>query len=149
MGATTKFTFGSKLSGGSCRERHRHKPWFDADCRTTKRELKLWLKANPNSHTVKHQENKLKNLLKRKKILWEIVKVQHMCALAKVDAFLCWKKHRPKAHVMEKISATTLLEGFHGLVGKSPPPIRLRTDHLAQVTILPSSHTLNKDITLA
>ncbi len=49
---------------------------------------------------------------------------------------------------MEKISATTLLEGFCGLVGQSPPPIWLRTDHLAQVTVLPPSHTLNIDITL-
>jgi hypothetical protein len=48
-----------------------------------------------------------------------------MCALAKVDAFSFWKKYWPRAHVMEKISATTLLEGFYGLVGQSSPPIRL------------------------
>jgi hypothetical protein len=34
-----------------------------------KHELKLWLKANPDSHIAKQQENKLKNLLKRKKKL--------------------------------------------------------------------------------
>jgi hypothetical protein len=68
VGATTKSTFGNKPSGGSCKERHYHKPWFDVDCRTTKCELRLWLKANPNSHIVKHQENKLKILLKRKRI---------------------------------------------------------------------------------
>jgi hypothetical protein len=49
---------------------------------------------------------------------------------------------------MEKISATTLLEGFRGLVGQSLPPIRLQTDHLVQVTIPPPSHTLNTYITL-
>ncbi len=54
-----------------------------------------------------------------------------MCALAKVDALLFWKKYRPRAPVMDKISATTLLEGFRALVGQSPPPIRLPIDHLA------------------
>jgi len=50
---------------------------------------------------------------------------------------------------MDKISVATLLEGFRALVGQSPPPIQLRTDHSAQVTESPPSHTLNVDITLA
>jgi len=40
-----------------------------------------------------------------------------MCAFAKVDALLFWKKYWPKALVMDKISATMLLEGFYGLIG--------------------------------
>jgi hypothetical protein len=86
VGATTKFTFGSKFSGGRCKMRHCHKPWFDVDCRIAKCELKLWLKANHDSHAAKHQQNNLKKLLKRKIICWEIVRAQHMCTLAKVDA---------------------------------------------------------------
>jgi hypothetical protein len=39
-----------------------------------------------------------------------------MCALAKVDVFSFWKKYRPRAPVMDKISADALLEGFRGLV---------------------------------
>jgi hypothetical protein len=66
VGVTTKFTFGNKPSRGNYRERHYHKPWFDADYRTTKRELKLSLKTNFDSHAVKHQESKLKILLKKK-----------------------------------------------------------------------------------
>jgi hypothetical protein len=69
VGATTKSTFGTKPSRGNCRKKHCHKPWFDVDCRTSKCELKLWLKANPDSHAIKHHESKLKNLLKRKRIL--------------------------------------------------------------------------------
>ncbi len=117
MGVATKLTFGNKSSGGSYRKRHRHKPWFDADCRTMKCELRLWLKANFDSHAIKHQESKLKNLLKKKRIFWESTRVQHMCALAKVDALLFWKKYRPRELVVDKISVATLLEGFHGLVG--------------------------------
>jgi hypothetical protein len=49
---------------------------------------------------------------------------------------------------MDKISVTTLLEGFCALVGQSPPPLQLRDDHSAQVTESPPSHTLNVDITL-
>ncbi len=59
VGATTEFTFDNKLSGGCCKMEHCHKPWFDADCCITKRELRLWLKANHDSHATKHQENKL------------------------------------------------------------------------------------------
>jgi hypothetical protein len=40
-----------------------------------------------------------------------------MCAFAKVDALSFWKKYRPRALVVDKISAATLLEGFRGLVG--------------------------------
>ncbi len=50
---------------------------------------------------------------------------------------------------MDKISAAALLEGFRGLVGQPPPLIQLQTNHLAQVTKRPPSHTLNVDITLA
>ncbi len=117
MGATTESTFGSKLSGGSYRKGHCHKPWFDADCRITKCELRLYLKANPNSHAVKHQESKLRNLLKRKRVVWETTRVQHMCMFAKMDALLFWKKYWPRAPVVDKINATMSLEGFRGLVG--------------------------------
>jgi hypothetical protein len=117
MGVITKFTFGNKPSGRSCRKRHCHKPWFDIDCRTAKHELRLWLKANLDSHAAKHQESKLKNLLKRKRLFWETARAQHMCAFAKVDALLFWKKYQLRAPVMDKISATMLLEGFRVLVG--------------------------------
>jgi hypothetical protein len=69
VGVIAESTFGNKPSGGSCRKRHCHKPWFDVNYHIMKHELKLWLKANPDSHTAKQQENKLKNLLKRKKKL--------------------------------------------------------------------------------
>jgi len=42
-----------------------------------------------------------------------------------------------------------LLENFYELVGQSLPPIRLQTDHSAQVVEPPPNHTLNIDITLA
>ncbi len=128
--------------------RYCYKPWFDTDCLTTKRELRLQLKANHDSHLVKHQENKLKNLLKRKIICWEITRAQHLCTFAKVDALSFWKKYRPRAPVVVKISAVTLLEGFCLLISQSSPPIQLRTDHLAQVMKPPPSHILNTNITL-
>jgi hypothetical protein len=54
--------------------------------------LRLWMKANLNSHATKHQKSKLKILLKRKWLFWETTRAQHMCALAKVDVPLLWKK---------------------------------------------------------
>ncbi len=52
----------------------------------------------------------------------EIARAQHLCTLAKVDALLLQKKYRPKAPVVDKITAATLLEGFRGLVGQSSHP---------------------------
>jgi hypothetical protein len=123
VGAAAKSTFGSKLSRGRCKMRHCHKPWFDADCHIAKRELRLWLKANHDSHVAKHQQSNFKKLLKRKKKCWEIARARHMCTLAKVDAHSFWKKYRPRAPVVDKISAITLLEGFRELFGQFSPPI--------------------------
>jgi hypothetical protein len=67
-----------------------------------------------------------------------------MCALAKVDALSFWKKYQPKAPVVNKISVAMFSEGFHGLVGRFLPPIRLRTDHFAHVTKPPPSPGLIK-----
>ncbi len=50
---------------------------------------------------------------------------------------------------MDKISATTFLEGFSRLAGQSLPSIWLRTHHSTQVIEPPPNHTLNTDITLA
>jgi hypothetical protein len=70
-----------------------------------------------------------------------------MCTFAKVDALSFWKKYWPRAPVVNKISAVTLLEDFHKLVGQFPPPTQLRTDHSAPVTEPPTSHILNTYIT--
>jgi hypothetical protein len=72
-----------------------------------------------------------------------------MCAFAKVNVFSFRKKYRPRAPVVDKISVAMLLKGFSGLVGQSPPLVRLRINHLAQVREPPLSHTLNTYITLA
>jgi hypothetical protein len=71
-----------------------------------------------------------------------------MCTLTKVDVLSFWRKYKLRAPVVDKISVTMLLEGLRKLVGQSSPPIRLRTNHSAQVTKPPPSHTLNTNITL-
>jgi hypothetical protein len=60
MGVATKSTFGNKPLGGNYKEKHYHTPWFDINYGTLKHELRLWLKANLDSHNAKHQEIKLK-----------------------------------------------------------------------------------------
>jgi hypothetical protein len=52
MGAATESTFGNKLSGGHYRKKHCRKPWFD--CRIAKRELRFWLKVNPDPHACRN-----------------------------------------------------------------------------------------------
>jgi hypothetical protein len=46
-----------------------------------------------------------------------------MCALAKVDTLLFWKKYRPRGPDVDKISAVALLEDFRELVSYPLPPI--------------------------
>jgi hypothetical protein len=53
IGATAESTFGNKPSGRSCKKGHYHKPWFDVNCHIAKRELRLWLKINFDSHVAK------------------------------------------------------------------------------------------------
>jgi hypothetical protein len=55
-----------------------------------------------------------------------------MCAFAKVDVLSFWKKYRPKALLVNKISVVELRE----VVGQSPPFVQLQIDHSAQVTEL-------------
>jgi hypothetical protein len=43
VGATVEFIFGNKPLKRNRKKRHYHKPWFDADCRMEKRELRLSL----------------------------------------------------------------------------------------------------------
>jgi hypothetical protein len=62
--------------------------------------------------------------------------------------FILEKVPWPRAPVVDKINAGTLLEGFYGLVGQFTPPIQLQIDHSAQVTEPPPNHTQNIDITL-
>jgi hypothetical protein len=71
-----------------------------------------------------------------------------MCTFTKVDALLFWKRYWPRAPIVDKISAATLLEGFHELVSQSSPSIQLRIDHSTQMIKPPPNHTLNTDITL-
>ncbi len=149
MGAVAKFTFNNKPSGRRCRKRHCHKPWFDVDYRIAKSELRLWLKANPHSHAAKHQKNKLKKFIKKEKNFLGNYKSSTYVYACEGGCALVLEKIPAKGLVVDKISVAMLLEGFHGLVGQSSPPIRLRTDHSTQVTEPPPNHTLNTNITLA
>jgi hypothetical protein len=79
VGVATKFTFGNKPLGGSYRERHYHKPWFDVDYCTSKRELRLWLKSNPDLHAIKHRKVNFKNIKKEKKNLGNYKSSTYVC----------------------------------------------------------------------
>jgi hypothetical protein len=71
MGVTAKSTFGNKPSRGSCRKIHCHKPRFDVDCHTSKRELKLWMKANLDSDVATHLEKQTQKFITKEKIFLE------------------------------------------------------------------------------
>jgi hypothetical protein len=147
VGVVRKSTFCSKPLGGSSKDIHCHKPWFDIDYRIAKHELRLWLKANPDLHAVKHQESKLKNSLKRNFFLGNYKNSTYVCICQGGCTFVL-EKVPTKGTRCGQDQCNYALEGFRGLVSESSPPIRLQTDHSAQVTEPPPNHTLNKYITL-
>jgi len=112
-----------------------------------KRELRLWLKANPNSHAIKDQESKLKKLLKMIFFGGNYKSSTYVCA-CQGGCALILEKNRPRAPIVGKMNAAELLEGFRRLVGYFSPPVRLQIDHSTQLMGPPPSQTLNIDITL-
>jgi hypothetical protein len=112
MGVTIDFIFGNKPLGGSCRKRHYHKPWFDADCCIVKYELRLWLKTNPHLHVVKHQESKIKNLLKRNFFFLGNCKSSTYVCTCHGGCALVLEKVLAKGTVLDKISTAMLLESL-------------------------------------
>jgi hypothetical protein len=70
-----------------------------------------------------------------------------MCAFAKVDALLFWKKKSVKGNHRGQDQCSCAFRKLPW-VGQPLPPIWLRIDHSAQVTEPPPNHTLNANITL-
>jgi hypothetical protein len=76
-----------------------------------KHDLRLWLKANPDSHTANHQESKFKNLLKRKK---NSGKLQELNICVRLSRWMHFRSG--KSINVDKINVAMLLEGFCELV---------------------------------
>ncbi len=59
-----------------------HKPWFDTECRQTKSQFAKLSHAHPDKQVRLKQ---MKQLYKRKKRAYDVLKAKQLCGLAKVD----------------------------------------------------------------
>ncbi len=62
--------------------KHNHKPWFDVECRQTKSQFAKLSHAHPDRQVRLKQ---MKQLYKRKKRAYDVLKVKQLCGLAKAD----------------------------------------------------------------
>jgi hypothetical protein len=62
--------------------KHSHKPWFDTECRQTKSQFTKLSHAHPHRQVRLKQ---MKQLYKRKKRAYDVLKAKQLCGLAKAD----------------------------------------------------------------
>jgi hypothetical protein len=98
----------------------------------------------------------MKQLYKRKKRAYDVLKAKQLCGLAKADPAAFWKRYRKRAEGVNGITSEALRDGFQQLL---QPPAALATTRAvtgaaiqAQVVSFPphgiDCEQLNVDITL-
>ncbi len=132
--------------------KHSHKPWFDTECRQTKSQFAKLSHAHPDRQVRLKQ---MKQLYKRKKRAYDVLKAKQLCGLAKAEPASFWKRYRKHAEGVNGITSEALRDGFQQLL---QPPATLATTGVvtgagiqAQVVSFPPNgidcEQLNVDIT--
>jgi hypothetical protein len=93
--------------------KHSHKPWFDTKCRQTKSQFTKLSHAHPDRQVRLKQ---MKQLYKRKKRAYVVLKAKQLCGLAKADPVAFWKWYRKRAKGVNGISSEVLKDGFQQLL---------------------------------
>lgn len=89
--------------------KHSHKPWFDIVCRQTKSQFAKLSHAHPNRHIKLKQ---MKQLYKRKKRAYNVLKAKQLCGLTKADPAAFWKWYRKRIEDVNGITSEALRDGF-------------------------------------
>jgi len=98
----------------------------------------------------------MKQLYKRKKRAYDVLKAKQLCGLAKVDPATFWKRYCKRAEGVNGITSEAFRNGFQQLLQPPAAPARVRAVTgaaiQAQVVSFPpngiDSEQLNVDITL-
>jgi hypothetical protein len=98
----------------------------------------------------------MKQLYKRKKCAYDVLKAKQLCGLAKVDPVTFWKRYRKRAEGVNGITSEALKDGFQQLLQPLVAPAIARAVTgaaiQAQVVSFPPNgmdcEQLNVDITL-
>ncbi len=101
--------------------KHNHKPWFDIECRHTKSQFAKLSHAHPDRQVRLKQ---MKQLYKRKKCAYDVLKAKQLCGLAKADPASFWKRYRKHTEGVNGITNEALRDGFQQLL---QPPVALAT----------------------
>ncbi len=85
--------------------KHNHKPWFDTKCCQTKSQFAKLSHAHPDRQVRLKQ---MKQLYKRKKRAYDVLKAKQLCGLAKVDPAAFWKRYRKHGEGVNGITSKAL-----------------------------------------
>jgi len=133
--------------------KHSHKPWFDIECHQTKSQFAKLSHAHLDREVRLKQ---MKQLYKRKKRAYDVLKAKQLCGLVKADPATFWKRYRKHAEGVNGITSEAFRDGFQQLFQSSAALATARTVTgaaiQAQVVSFPPNgidcEHLNVDITL-
>ncbi len=145
--------FGNRQVALGKATKHNHKPWFDTECRQTKNQFAKLSHAHPNRQVRLKQ---MKQLYKRKKRAYDVLKAKQLCGLAKADPAAFWKRYRECVKSVNGITSEALRDGFQQLLQPPAAPATIGAVVgaviKAQVVSFPPNgidyEQLNVDITL-
>jgi len=100
--------FGNKQVALGKAIKHSHKPWFDIECCQTKSQFAKLSHAHPDRQVRLKQ---MKQLYKRKKCAYDVLKAKRLCVLAKVNPTTFWKWYRKHAKGVNGITNKALRDG--------------------------------------
>ncbi len=108
--------FGNRQVALGKATKHSHKPWFDTECRQTKSQFAKLSHAHLDRQVKPKQ---MKQLYKRKKRAYDVLKAKQLCGLAKVDPVAFWKRYRKRIEGVNGITSEALRDGFQQLLQPS------------------------------
>jgi hypothetical protein len=122
--------FGNRQVAFGKATKHSHKPWFDTECRQTKSQFVKLSHAHLDRQVRLKQ---MKQLYKRKKRAYDVLKAKQLCGLAKGDPAPFWKRYRKRVVGVNGITNEAFRDGFQQLL--QPPTAAATTGAVASVTI--------------
>jgi hypothetical protein len=108
--------FGNRQVAFGKATKHSHKPWFDTKCRQTKSQFVKFSHAHPDRQVKLKQ---MKQLYKRKKRAYDVLKAKQLCGLVKANPTTFWKRYCKRAEGVNGITSEALRDGFQQLL--QPP----------------------------
>lgn len=105
--------------------KHKHQPWFDADCKLARRRLRTIARLDPSSHAAVQARRDFRRLAARKKKLWNEARLARLVEDARHSPAAFWRQYRKKGKTIKLVSAVQWFTYCQKLF--SPPSKRTAT----------------------